>query len=157
MCIRDRGRAAEREGPVVVPHLLEAVRVPGVAVGSVLIANASASDIDLVIESVAVRLDRDSLLQVPVQHSLPKDLRYARARALLELLPRECSHNHVNERAFSSPSAPLYTGSEALDRRVELESMVFALSADEANGMTCLLYTSPSPRDRQKSRMPSSA
>ena len=24
-------------------------------------------------------------------------------------------------------------------------------------GYTCLLYTSPSPRDRQKSRMPSSA
>ena len=26
-----------------------------------------------------------------------------------------------------------------------------------ANAATCLLYTSPSPRDRQKSRMPSSA
>ena len=26
-----------------------------------------------------------------------------------------------------------------------------------ANQMGCLLYTSPSPRDRQKSRMPSSA
>ena len=25
------------------------------------------------------------------------------------------------------------------------------------SGLTCLLYTSPSPRDRQKSRMPSSA
>ena len=25
------------------------------------------------------------------------------------------------------------------------------------NGLNCLLYTSPSPRDRQKSRMPSSA
>ena len=25
------------------------------------------------------------------------------------------------------------------------------------NGMTCLLYTSPSPRDRTRSRMPSSA
>ena len=25
------------------------------------------------------------------------------------------------------------------------------------SGRTCLLYTSPSPRDRQKSRMPSSA
>ena len=25
------------------------------------------------------------------------------------------------------------------------------------DAMTCLLYTSPSPRDRQKSRMPSSA
>ena len=28
---------------------------------------------------------------------------------------------------------------------------------DSANIHTCLLYTSPSPRDRQKSRMPSSA
>ena len=27
----------------------------------------------------------------------------------------------------------------------------------EASGVVCLLYTSPSPRDRQKSRMPSSA
>ena len=27
----------------------------------------------------------------------------------------------------------------------------------EASHQTCLLYTSPSPRDRQKSRMPSSA
>ena len=28
---------------------------------------------------------------------------------------------------------------------------------DETKEMVCLLYTSPSPRDRQKSRMPSSA
>ena len=28
---------------------------------------------------------------------------------------------------------------------------------NEYKGYTCLLYTSPSPRDRQKSRMPSSA
>ena len=27
----------------------------------------------------------------------------------------------------------------------------------EVDSLTCLLYTSPSPRDRQKSRMPSSA
>ena len=31
------------------------------------------------------------------------------------------------------------------------------LSAQHAAYTTCLLYTSPSPRDRQKSRMPSSA
>ena len=30
-------------------------------------------------------------------------------------------------------------------------------SRKEAQGLSCLLYTSPSPRDRQKSRMPSSA
>ena len=32
-----------------------------------------------------------------------------------------------------------------------------ALSRIENGTYTCLLYTSPSPRDRQKSRMPSSA
>ena len=41
--------------------------------------------------------------------------------------------------------------------------IVNALQADRghvfyvAQSQTCLLYTSPSPRDRQKSRMPSSA
>ena len=34
--------------------------------------------------------------------------------------------------------------------------MLFGL-ATHYNGSICLLYTSPSPRDRQKSRMPSSA
>ena len=32
-----------------------------------------------------------------------------------------------------------------------------ALNASNAQNYICLLYTSPSPRDRQKSRMPSSA
>ena len=32
-----------------------------------------------------------------------------------------------------------------------------ALLKDTARDRDCLLYTSPSPRDRQKSRMPSSA
>ena len=37
------------------------------------------------------------------------------------------------------------------------EQMKDALSENEAGNEICLLYTSPSPRDRQKSRMPSSA
>ena len=48
-------------------------------------------------------------------------------------------------------------GGDALDDRVRER-----LEADKDNQVhhvdqTCLLYTSPSPRDRQKSRMPSSA
>ena len=34
---------------------------------------------------------------------------------------------------------------------------VYAMGCDLYNKKACLLYTSPSPRDRQKSRMPSSA
>ena len=45
------------------------------------------------------------------------------------------------------------TGMEPDDVHKRVEA---ALTAD-AKGILCLLYTSPSPRDRQKSRMPSSA
>ena len=33
----------------------------------------------------------------------------------------------------------------------------YAVAGGASRTITCLLYTSPSPRDRQKSRMPSSA
>ena len=39
----------------------------------------------------------------------------------------------------------------------KLESVAETLSEAAASLIGCLLYTSPSPRDRQKSRMPSSA
>ena len=46
----------------------------------------------------------------------------------------------------------------AVLRRIEQHGLSFHSSADIASeNKSCLLYTSPSPRDRQKSRMPSSA
>ena len=50
----------------------------------------------------------------------------------------------------ANPSPPL---GPALGQR-GVNIMEFAKAF---NAKTCLLYTSPSPRDRQKSRMPSSA
>ena len=50
---------------------------------------------------------------------------------------------------------------EVAGKKISLETGKVARQADGAIiatcGETCLLYTSPSPRDRQKSRMPSSA
>ena len=43
-----------------------------------------------------------------------------------------------------------------LDSAIEFVGGSLSAAAGR-DGMTCLLYTSPSPRDRQKSRMPSSA
>ena len=45
------------------------------------------------------------------------------------------------------------------DGSVSLAMMIFDTNsiAGHLQDFTCLLYTSPSPRDRQKSRMPSSA
>ena len=48
------------------------------------------------------------------------------------------------------------------DKAVELDKKILKKIEDKLNlsdyqSKCCLLYTSPSPRDRQKSRMPSSA
>ena len=48
------------------------------------------------------------------------------------------------------------TRDELTQRREALEKERDAL-VTEANRQICLLYTSPSPRDRTRSRMPSSA
>ena len=37
------------------------------------------------------------------------------------------------------------------------QTSAYNLATTQGQGIGCLLYTSPSPRDRQKSRMPSSA
>ena len=41
--------------------------------------------------------------------------------------------------------------------RIEEDNPDIIIDVDAGDGEVCLLYTSPSPRDRQKSRMPSSA
>ena len=50
----------------------------------------------------------------------------------------------------------------AVDPRLMREQYLDSMDIERERGITikaqnCLLYTSPSPRDRQKSRMPSSA
>ena len=42
-------------------------------------------------------------------------------------------------------------------RLSEIETTSMGLTKNDTKNKFCLLYTSPSPRDRQKSRMPSSA
>ena len=44
-----------------------------------------------------------------------------------------------------------------ITRGVDLHNISNCHSNTRADSTACLLYTSPSPRDRQKSRMPSSA
>ena len=40
---------------------------------------------------------------------------------------------------------------------VNMAPIIPGINSDEVFSLTCLLYTSPSPRDRTRSRMPSSA
>ena len=51
--------------------------------------------------------------------------------------------------AWSIPSDPLWLN--------QVHGTQIEVVRDSDHETTCLLYTSPSPRDRQKSRMPSSA
>ena len=56
----------------------------------------------------------------------------------------------VNKVQYYNGTAWKDTGSDSFD-------LEYTIVAGGGSGSGCLLYTSPSPRDRQKSRMPSSA
>ena len=63
---------------------------------------------------------------------------------------------------ISADAQDVGSGSESLPSNLEGDAMQIAFNVryllDGLKAMgSCLLYTSPSPRDRQKSRMPSSA
>ena len=64
---------------------------------------------------------------------------------------------------FKGMSVTVLMGGNSAERTISLKSGTAVANAlTEAGAIvtrldTCLLYTSPSPRDRQKSRMPSSA
>ena len=55
--------------------------------------------------------------------------------------------------SYSLPAWECKTGSKLRKIKGSVCASCYALKGN----YTCLLYTSPSPRDRQKSRMPSSA
>ena len=66
--------------------------------------------------------------------------------------------NVVLERSFGAPT--ITKDGVSVAKEIELEEKFENMGAQmvkEVASKTCLLYTSPSPRDRQKSRMPSSA
>ena len=73
----------------------------------------------------------------------------------------------IARKVFGTPADRRVKGYQPkVDAINALEAELEALSDDELRAKTdefrdryknCLLYTSPSPRDRQKSRMPSSA
>ena len=60
----------------------------------------------------------------------------------------------LHETTSNYPPYNLVTVSNVESR---LELALAGFKKKQVNVYTCLLYTSPSPRDRQKSRMPSSA
>ena len=69
--------------------------------------------------------------------------------------------NSASHLGFKAQSSRDKLGLVSLEPRLLLDAAGFVTGAEVAvdamETNDCLLYTSPSPRDRQKSRMPSSA
>ena len=78
--------------------------------------------------------------------------------AIKEMFKKSKTVNYPFEKG---PISPRMRGEHALRRYPNGEERCIACKLCEAvcpaQAITCLLYTSPSPRDRTRSRMPSSA
>ena len=81
---------------------------------------------------------------------LQKNKNWSRGRNWVEIA-KECRKVLMKELDFNCEAqyAARFRQQFLSDENVEVPEVIW--------DMSCLLYTSPSPRDRQKSRMPSSA
>ena len=97
-----------------------------------------------------------------------EEIRDAAVEQLRRIITREITEGVVSTESSiaQSLSVPTNIETELTPESIELmQQLQAAMEEVTANGeielepvpVACLLYTSPSPRDRQKSRMPSSA
>ena len=66
-------------------------------------------------------------------------------------------HKHVSAHPSGLPELTVEISSDQLDKWTQLSPLVDYQNQPKMQVLTCLLYTSPSPRDLSTSRMPSSA
>ena len=68
-------------------------------------------------------------------------------------------HQRGGEIRLGKATSNLFRDRQTRDRALDVSDFQHVLSVDPQTRVieTCLLYTSPSPRDRTRSRMPSSA
>ena len=84
---------------------------------------------------------------------------YKKYKKILESYIRRLKHRHYTNLigVAEADSRKLWSiMNEVIDRK-QTKHMFPSDFVDKGKTISCLLYTSPSPRDRQKSRMPSSA
>ena len=72
----------------------------------------------------------------------------------LDKIGGQCIELYPDKPIYDIPAIPECTGEELTNNLLE---QLKPFNIKFHLGESCLLYTSPSPRDRQKSRMPSSA
>ena len=100
--------------------------------------------------------ERASHVRVSMLHQWQYELDHgADVTASVTVLAREGSREGVGEGSREGVGAP--SGAPAVDASRRASGSRPRYVQHTILSWICLLYTSPSPRDRQKSRMPSSA
>ena len=98
-----------------------------------------------------IRIDKPMLMQI-VRLGIPSGL-----QQMIVSFSNVLVMSYVNR--FGSAAIAGFSSANKFDNFLGLpvNSFMLAITTFVGQNMGCLLYTSPSPRDRQKSRMPSSA
>ena len=120
------------------------------------IIRRSAGHISPVVEAGPLRIDtRRSSVTLAGKPITLSSLEYRALRYLLHNKGRPVAQSELAEQVYGAESEPDSNALEVLVGR--LRKKIGPEFIATRRGYGCLLYTSPSPRDRQKSRMPSSA
>ena len=108
-------------------------------------------------ESRGRRQPGKTVVAMAAEHTAGGGLGCAHLRVVADALRLLGGHGDQRPAGLATPTALRCRVPAADEALVELDEAAQQMLALAARHGICLLYTSPSPRDRQKSRMPSSA
>ena len=97
-------------------------------------------------------LDEDALVSILVK---PKNALTKQYQAMFEMENVDLDLREDALKAIAKKAIERKTGARGLRSIIEATLLDTMYKVPSESGVICLLYTSPSPRDRQKSRMPS--
>ena len=178
MCIRDRVQTINFTGPVASPYSTgdvtilitsgindvfqdaEKVFYDATALNNIItdINNPSVSDRFDVVDAESLRPELETISNQIYQHTIDSERETVSFRGSTNYIDTALDRITITGHGLTTGDNVLYSKDENTNPLPGLiDGTRYWVRKVDADTIDCLLYTSPSPRDRTRSRMPSSA
>ena len=156
------GQTYEAENVGVAPEkdiALLRIKAPDAALQPIVLGDSSNLAVGRKVLAIGNPFELDTTLTVGVVSALGREIKSLDNRTIKDVIQTDAAINPGNSGGplLDSMGQLVGVNTSIISPTGANAGIGFAIPVNTVKLIVCLLYTSPSPRDRQKSRMPSSA